>query len=70
VPSYVRQALSTNDLAAVAALSALVLVASCCRQLLTRRPKLDYRQAQAAGLGLLAVGLACLVAALPLHSSP
>jgi MFS family permease len=68
VPSYLRKVLSTHNLALVSALSALVLVASCCGQLLTLRPRLTNRAAQAAGLGLLALGLVFLVAALPLHS--
>ena len=68
VPSYLRNVLSTQNLALISALSALVLVASCCSQLLTLRPKLSNRAAQAVGLGLLAAGLAFLVAALPLHS--
>jgi MFS family permease len=68
VPSYLRRVLSTHNLALISALSALVLVASCFGQLLTRRPKLDNHAAQAAGLGLLALGLVFLVVALPLHS--
>jgi MFS family permease len=68
VPSYVRELLSTHDLALVSALSALVLVASCCAQLLSVRPRLGSRHAQATGLLLLAAGLGLLVVAFPLHS--
>jgi MFS family permease len=68
VPSYVRKLLSTHNLALVGVLSALVLIASCAGQLLTLRPALNNRIAQAAGLVLLAAGLVLLVIAFPAHS--
>ena len=69
VPSYVRKLLATHNLALVSALSALVLIASCCGQVVTLRPRLNNCRAQAVGLVLLAAGLALLVAAFPLHST-
>jgi MFS family permease len=68
VPSYSRDLLRTDDLALIGAVAALGLAASCAAQAATDRLRPPGRQAQAAGLGLLAGGLVALVAASPLHS--
>lgn len=66
VPSYVRRVLETSNLAAVAALSSLVLVAACAGQLVTVRPRLDNGRAFATGIyagvatSLIGVGLLTL----------
>jgi MFS family permease len=64
VPSYASALLGTHDLALLAAISALALVSSFVTQFVATRLNL------AAGLGLLAVGLALLVVASPLRSLP
>jgi MFS family permease len=68
VPSYVRQLLSTDDLALIGALAALGLAASCASQVATDRWRPQERAAQAAGLALLGAGLVALVVASPLRS--
>jgi MFS family permease len=68
VPSYVTKLLATHDLALVAALSASMLVMSCCGQLLVLHAVATGRRGQAIGLALLAVGLVVLVLAFPAHS--
>jgi MFS family permease len=67
VPSYASQLLRTHDLALLGSTSGLVLASSCAAQLLVRRVR-AFARAQAAGLGLAALGLAALVGAFPAHS--
>jgi MFS family permease len=62
VPSYVAKLLSTENLALLGANSALACFTSAITQVWTRKRRGDRRRQQAAGLGLLAVGLALLVA--------
>lgn len=68
VPSYVSKILDTRNLALLGGLAALGLASSCCSQLTARRLTLSLTRAQAAGLGLLTVGMLCLAAAAPLHA--
>jgi predicted MFS family arabinose efflux permease len=68
VPSYAARLLDTSNLALLGAISGLPLATSCAAQLASRID--DVGRAQAAGLGLIALGLAALVAAFPLHSLP
>jgi MFS family permease len=68
VPSYATGLLGTHNLALLGAIGALALGASCVALVVTQRLQLRARQAQAAGLLLLAAGLAGLVAASPLRS--
>jgi MFS family permease len=68
VPSYAGGSLHTHDLALLAAISAVALVASFVTQLAAGRRRPPAQAAQAAGLGVLALGLVSLVVAAPLHS--
>jgi len=64
VPSYAARLLDTSNLALLGAISGLPLAVSCVAQLASPA------RSQAAGLCLLAAGLAALAAAFPLHSLP
>jgi MFS family permease len=67
VPSYTGTLLDTSNLALDGAITAVMLLASCAAQVAVRgsgRPARD----QSAGLALVVVGLAALVAAFPAHS--
>ena len=69
MPSYAGTlVLHSQNLALLALMAALVLVASCAAQLAVRRGA-PPAQAQAAGLALLAAGLLALVLAAPAHSA-
>lgn len=70
VPSYARGFLDTQNLALLATIAAIALVASAVTQVLsqTRRRQHTLRTAQAVGLALLGVGLALLVISAPLRS--
>src|SRR3954468_7906861 len=68
VPSYAARLLDTSNLALLGAISGLPLAASCAAQLASRID--GVARAQAAGLGLITLGLGALVAAFPLHSLP
>jgi len=69
MPSYAGElVLHTSNLALLALMAALALVASCAAQLVTRRAA-PPAQAQAAGLVLLAAGLLALVLAAPEQSA-
>jgi MFS family permease len=65
VPSYTAEITGSTDLALLGAVSSLLLLASCASQALVRRVA-ARTSAQAAGLGLLALGLVGLVLAAPL----
>jgi MFS family permease len=64
VPSYVTEITGTTNLLAVGALAAVMPLSSCAAQLTTRNVS-SAAATQAAGLGLLAVGLVGLVLAAP-----
>jgi MFS family permease len=68
VPSYAADLLHTGDLALLGAITALMLAASCAGQLLLLRGEVQPRNAQPAGLVMLAAGVGSLVLAFPLHS--
>jgi MFS family permease len=68
VPSYAGDLLHTRNVALLALLAALSLVASCAAQIAARRFVGSGRPPQAIGLVTLAVGLALLVIASPAHS--
>jgi MFS family permease len=68
VPSYAAGLLHTHDLALLAAISALALLASCTMQVVSQRREGSRGRDQAAGLLVLAAGLLVLVLASPLHS--
>ena len=68
VPSYARDLLGTRNLAVLAAVSALSLVASFGTQVISQRSRPSRRLSQAGGLGILATGLVALVLAAPLHT--
>jgi MFS family permease len=70
VPSYAAALLHTSNLALLAAVSALALVASAATQVIAGRYQTTQPGGQAAGLAILAAGLAGLVLASPLHSLP
>jgi MFS family permease len=66
VPSYAAELLKTSNLALLGAVSGIALLASCVALVVSkRRGSAAPRRGQATGLVLLAVGLACLVAAAP-----
>jgi MFS family permease len=68
MPSYAGQeVLHSQNLAVLALVAALVLLASCAAQLVVRRGA-PPAEAQAGGLTLLAIGLLGLVLAAPAHS--
>src|SRR5438105_243474 len=68
LPSYAASLLKTHDLALLAAISAIALLASCGSQVLSQRREGNRRRDQLAGLVVLAFGLFGLVLAAPLHS--
>jgi len=65
VPSYTELLLSTRDLALVAAIAALALLASFAAQAVIERRKGSHRRDQALGCVLVALGLGGVVAAAP-----
>jgi MFS family permease len=67
VPSYVADLLDTSNLALIGATSALPCLASAATQLGAQRYRGDAHGAQAAGLVLLAAGLALLVVSADTH---
>ena len=67
VPSYAADLLDTSNLALLGAVSAVTLATSCVAQIAARRSAAHARL-QAAGLVLLALGLAALVLAFPARS--
>ncbi len=67
VPSYAAELLDTSNLALLGAVSAVMLATSCVAQIAARRISAHTRM-QAAGLLLLAIGLAALVLAFPTRS--
>jgi hypothetical protein len=68
VPSYAGDLLHTRNVALLALLAAVSLVASCAAQVAARRFVSSGRPPQAIGLATLAGGLALLVVASPAHS--
>jgi MFS family permease len=68
VPSYTERLLATRDLALVAAIAALALLASFAAQAVIERRKGSHGRDQALGCILLALGLAGVVAAAPAGS--
>jgi len=68
VPSYAAGLLRTHDLALLAAISAVALLASCATQIVSQRREGSRRRDQTAGLLVLAAGMLGLVLASPLHS--
>jgi MFS family permease len=70
VPSYASQLLRTDNLALLALIAALALVASCASQIIVTYLRGRAARDEAIGLTLLAAGLAALVVAAPLHSLP
>src|SRR5204862_3976652 len=68
VPSYAQSLLGTHNLALLAVIATVALVASSVAQIAARRFAGSRRRDQAIGLGLLSLGLAALVVAAPLHS--
>lgn len=70
VPSYAADFLRTDNLALLAAISALALVSSFVTQILSERRRPSVQLSQAVGLSLLGPGLLGLVLAAPLHSLP
>jgi MFS family permease len=67
VPSYAAELLDTTNLALLGAISAVMLATSCVAQIAARRSSAHTRM-QAAGLVLLAAGLAALAIAFPTRS--
>ena len=68
VPSYAHGFLHTQNLALLAAISAIALLASFATQVVAQRRRPSPQLSQATGLGLLAAGLLALVVASPLGS--
>jgi hypothetical protein len=68
VPSYAKEILGTHDLALLAAIASTALVVSFVTQAVALRRRAAPQPSQAAGLGLLALGLAALALAAPLGS--
>jgi len=68
VPSYAQSLLGTHNLALLAVIATVALVASSVAQIAAQRFAGSRRRDQAVGLGLLSLGLAALVVAAPLHS--
>jgi MFS family permease len=68
VPLYVGKILETGNLALLATISALALLASFVTQIVSQRWRPSPQLSQAVGLGLLGVGLLALVIASPLGS--
>jgi MFS family permease len=67
VPSYAAQLLHTNNLALLGAITALMLAASCAAQIGLMHIDARPRDAQPAGLAMMAAGVILLVVAFPLH---
>ncbi|MGH2977809.1 MAG: MFS transporter [Gaiellaceae bacterium] len=65
VPSYSEQLLSTKNLAVLAAIAALALLASFVAQVVLERMEVSHRRDQALGCVLVAAGLGGVVAAAP-----
>ena len=70
VPSYTREILGTTNLALLAAIAVIALLASSGTQIAAQRVAGTARRDQAIGLVLLAVGLGAVVVAAPLASLP
>jgi MFS family permease len=70
VPSYASQLLKTHNLALLALIAALALLASCGSQATVTYLRGHPARDAAIGLALLAAGLTALVVAAPLHSLP
>jgi MFS family permease len=70
VPSYAEQLLSTRNLALIAAIAAVALLASFVAQAVLERCEGSHRRDQALGCVLVAVGLGGVVAATPSGSAP
>jgi MFS family permease len=70
VPSYAEQLLSTRNLALIAAIAAVALLASFVAQAVLERWEGSHRRDQALGCVLVAVGLGGVVAAAPSGSIP
>jgi MFS family permease len=68
VPSYASALLRTRNLALLAAIATVALVASCVAQIAAQRGEGRRRRDQSLGLVALALGLGGLVLASPLHS--
>jgi predicted MFS family arabinose efflux permease len=68
VPSEVAKILRTGNLALLGALAATALAASCVAQIVSQRRRFPVRASQAAGLGLLTLGLVGLIIASPTRS--
>jgi hypothetical protein len=68
VPSYAADLLGTSNLALLATLAALALVASFATQIALRHLRIAPRPSQAVGLLVLSAGLVALVLASPLGS--
>jgi MFS family permease len=68
VPSYAKGFLGTSNLALLATVAAVALLASAATQVLSRRRRPAPRVGQAVGLTLLACGLAALVVSSPAGS--
>jgi MFS family permease len=68
VPSYASSLLGTHNLAELAAISAIALIASFATQIALQRRRPSTHLSQAVGLTLLAMGLLALVLASPLSS--
>jgi MFS family permease len=68
VPSYASGLLHTHDLALLAAVAAVALVASFAAQVVSQRWRPSLQVSQAVGLAAIALGLVILVIASPLHS--
>jgi MFS family permease len=68
VPSYAKGFLGTSNLALLAAVAAVALLASSATQVLSQRWRPPPRLGQAVGLALLACGLAALVVSSPTGS--
>jgi MFS family permease len=69
VPSYAARLLGTSNLALIGTICAAMLLTSCVAQIAARRRN-DHGRMQAAGLVMLALGLAALVLAFPARSLP
>jgi MFS family permease len=70
VPSYARSILKTKNLALLAAIAALALLASSAAQIAAQRRSGSGRRDQTIGLVLLAIGLGGVILASPLGSLP
>jgi MFS family permease len=70
VPSYAADLLDTDNLALLALIAALALLASCAAQVVVTYREGQPPLEQAAGLGLLCAGLIVLIAAAPVRSLP